>query len=29
MINDTIENQKNKPTQEMINDDGELIYKYM
>ena len=27
--NDNIENQMNTPTQEMVNDDGELIYKYM
>ena len=29
MLNDNIENQINPPTQEMINDNGELIYKYM
>ena len=28
MLNDDIENQMNAPTQEMVNDDGELIYKY-
>ena len=26
MLNDNIENQMNAPTQEMVNDDGELIY---
>ena len=29
MLNDNIENQMNVPTQEMVNDDGELVYKYM
>ena len=29
MLNDNIENQMNTRTQEMVNDDGELIYKYM
>ena len=29
MLNDDIENQMNAPTQEMVNDDGKLIYKYM
>ena len=29
MVNDNIENQVNAPMQEMVNDDGELIYKYM
>ena len=28
-LNDNIENQMNAPTQEMVNDDGEFIYKYM
>ena len=28
ILNDNIENQMNAPTQEMVNDDGELIYKY-
>ena len=27
MLNDNIENQMNALTQEMVNDDGELIYK--
>ena len=26
MSNDNIENQMNAPTQDMVNDDGELIY---
>ena len=29
MLTDDIENQMNASTQEMVNDDGELIYKYM
>ena len=29
MVNDNIENQMNAPTQEMVNDDGELIYIYL
>ena len=29
MINDDIENQMNVPMQEMVNDDDELINKYM
>ena len=29
MLNDNIENQMKAPTQEMVNDDGELIYNYM
>ena len=29
MLNDDIENQMNVPMQEMVNDDGELIYKCM
>ena len=29
MLNDDIEDQMNAPTQEMVNDDGELIYKFM
>ena len=29
MLNDDIENQIDARTQEMVNDDGELIYKYM
>ena len=29
MLNDNIEKEMNTPTQEMVNDDGELIYKYL
>ena len=29
MLNDNIENQMNAQTQEMVNDDGELIYIYI
>ena len=29
MLNNNIENQMNAPTQEIVNDDGELIYKYV
>ena len=29
MLNDNIENQMNAPTQEIVNDDGELIYIHM
>ena len=29
MLNDNIENQMDTPMQEIVNDDGELVYKYM
>ena len=29
MLNDDIENQMNAPMQEIVNDDGELLYKYL
>ena len=29
MLNDNIVNQMNATTQEIVNDNGELIYKYM
>ena len=28
MLDDNIQNQMNAPTQEMVNDDSELIYIY-